>query len=132
MIDEEEEVEAFSTFSKILLGSISGLFGVMMIAIAPPTEKAIFFYLFGGFCLAICLACVFKGRLRQFIGSSIGSCVFLLALWYLASQFMDGPIVSGGRSEPSVFNAIMFLVVFGLPGLAYATKAKFGIHNKKP
>ena len=110
---------------------VSGLFGLMMIGIAPDTDKQIYFYLFGGFCLAICLACIFKGRVRQFIGSFIGVCLVILSLWYLAAEITgQGPLFSS-RSEQSIFNAILFSVFFGLPGLNYAIKARFGF-GKKP
>ncbi len=52
---EEQISKGLSPFSRFLLGSVAGLFGVMMILIAPPTDKEIYFYIFGGFCLVICL-----------------------------------------------------------------------------
>ena len=120
----------FNSLPKILLGFFSGLFGVMMIAIAPTTEQAIFYYLFGGFCLAICLACIFRGRVREFMGSIVGFTVFVTALWYLYSQIVEGPLASGSQSEPSIINAVMFLLVFGLPGLGYVVAAKFGFSKQ--
>ena len=127
---EEQINEGLSPFARVLLGLISGLFGLMMIAIAPDTDKQIYFYIFGGFCLAICLACIFKGRVRQFLGSSIGICLVILSLWYLASEIMSGGVLFSSRSEQSIFNAILFCVFFGLPGLSYAIKAKFGFGKK--
>lgn len=123
---EEQINEGFSPFARILLGVVSGLFGIMVIRIAPDTNKQIYYYLFGGFCLAICLACIFKGRVRQFIGGIIGVFLFILSSWYLASEIISGGPLFGSRSEQSLFNAILFLVFFGLPDLSYAIKEKFG------
>jgi len=118
--------KGLSPFSRAILGLFSGLFGAVMVLIAPPTDKQIFFYLFGGFCLTVCLACIFTGRLRQFIGSSIGVSVFFIAGWYLFSQIISGEFISGSRSQPSIINAVFFFILFGLPGISYAAKAKFG------
>ena len=85
---EEQINEGLSPLSRILLGSMAGLFGLMMIFIAPPTDKQVFFYLFGGFCLVIAFACIFKGRVRQFFGSIIGVVLVAASTWYLSSQLM--------------------------------------------
>ena len=131
MYREGEEIinRGLSPFSRILLGLFSGLFGVVMVATAPDTNKAIFFYLFGGFCFLICFACIVKGKARQFIGSIIGVCLFLLSTGYLINEITSGPFMSGSRSEPSVVNALSFLIFFGIPGLSYALRAKFGKSN---
>ncbi len=128
---EEKINEGLSPFSRFLLGSVSGLFGLMMILIAPPTDKQIYFYLFGGFCLVISLACIFKGRVRQFLGSLIGVVLAILSIWYLSAQLLEGGPIFSARSDQSIFNAIMFTVFFGIPGLTYAAKTKFGFSNKK-
>lgn len=123
---EEEINSGLSPFSRVLLGLVSGLLGAMVIFIAPDTDKRIYFYIFGGFCLVITLACTFKGRIRQFMGSIIGCCLALLSIGYLGSEFIgDEPLMSK-RSEQSLYNAVMFSVFFGIPGLSYALKAKFG------
>ena len=123
---EEQINEGFSPVARILLGVVSGVFGIMVIGIAPDTNKQIYYYLFGGFCLAICLACVFKGRVRQFIGGIIGVFLIILSLGYMASKIISGGPLFSSRSEQLIFNAILFLVFFGLPGLSYAIKEKFG------
>ena len=123
---EEKINEGLSPLSRILLGSVSGLFGLMMFLIAPPTDKQIYFYLFGGFCLAICFACIFKGRVRQFLGSLIGLCLAFLSAWYLISQLINGGPMFSARSGQSIFNALMFTIFFGIPGFSYMVKAKFG------
>jgi hypothetical protein len=125
--------EGLSPFARAILGLFSGLFGVMMIGIAPDGEKQIFFYLFGGFCLAISLACIFKGRVRQFLGSLIGVCLTILSGWYLLSQILGGGPLFSARADQSIFNAVLFSVFFGVPGLTYAIKTKFGFAaGKRP
>jgi uncharacterized membrane protein HdeD (DUF308 family) len=126
----KENSKMFNSLPQILLGFFSGLFGVMTIAIVPDTDKAIFYYTFGGFCLAICFACVFRGRVREFMGSIVGFVVFLTALWYVYSQIVEGSVASGSQSEPSIINAVLFLVVFGFPALGYVLSARFGFTKK--
>ncbi len=128
---EKQINQGLSPFSRILLGLVSGIVGVMMILIAPPTDKQIFFYMIGGFCLTISLACIFKGRVRQFLGSLIGLCLLVLAIWYLVSQITGGSPLFGAKSEQTIYNAILFCIFFGLPGLAYMIKARFGFTGKK-
>ena len=128
---EEKIKEGLSPFSRILLGCVSGLFGLMMVLIAPPTEKLVYFYLFGAFCLAISLACIFTGRLRQFLGSIIGVALLVLSICYLVSQLLGGGPLFSGRSDQSIFNALLFTVFFGFPGVTYAAKAKFGFGKRK-
>jgi hypothetical protein len=128
---EEQINKGLSPFSRFVLGFFSALFGVVMVLAAPPTDKAVFFYAFGIFCLLISVACVTKGRVRQLVGSVIGSILLILSGWYLYSQLTGGPFFSVRRSEPSVVNAWFFFVAFGIPGAAYAIKTKFGWrHNE--
>src|SRR3990172_1192605 len=103
---EEQINKGLSPFARFILGFFSALFGVLMVLTAPPTEKSPYFYAFGIFCFLISVACFTKGRLRQFVGSTIGSVLFLLSTGYLVLQFMGGPFLSDRRSEPSVANAI--------------------------
>ena len=131
-IGESVIKEGLSPFSRFVLGFFSGIFGVLMIVFPSPAEKAIYSNLFGGFCLLICFACIFKGKVRQFLGSCIGVCLFVIALGYLIHELIGGKLISGSRSEPSVVNAIAFLIFFGIPGITYTLKVKFGSSNKKP
>lgn len=103
-----------------------------MFLIAPPTEKQVHFYLFGGFCLVISLACIFKGRVRQFLGSVIGSALLILSVWYLASEIIGGGPVFSARSDQSIYNALLFTAFFGIPGITYALKVKFGFRGRSP
>ena len=128
---EEQINKGLSPFSRFILGLFSALFEVVMVLVAPPTDKAVFFYAFGAFCLLISVACVTKGRIRQFVGSFIGSILLILSGWYLYAQLTGGPFFSERRSEPSVVNAWFFFVAFGIPGAAYAIRTKFGFrHNE--
>ena len=123
---EKQINRGLSLVPRLLLGTVSGLFGLMMILIAPPTDKGIFFYMFGGFCLLIFIACVTRGRVRQFVGSVIGGCIFLISFAYFASQLFGGGPIFSERSEPSIFNSSLFFFAFGLPGISYMLKARFG------
>jgi hypothetical protein len=105
----------------------SAMFGAVMIATTPTGDKAILSYGFGGFCISIALVCFAHGRLARFLGSAIASVVFCAGLAYLADEITGGRIVSNSRSEPSVLNAVMFMLVFGLPAGAYVLKAKFEV-----
>ena len=121
--------QGLSLGARILLGSVAALMGAMMILIAEPPNKAAFFAI-GAFCLAIALACVTRGRVRQFIGSCIGVVIFLAGVAYLAWEIGNGVFWSGQRSQPSVVNAILYLVFIGVPGAAYAYKVRFGYPYK--
>jgi hypothetical protein len=114
--------------ARILLAVFATLFGYIMFlhgTTADP-DKAWFSYAFGGFCFFIAAASVLKGRAAQFCGSVVGSCVFVSGLLYLGYELLSGPVVSGSRSESSVINALRFLMVFGVPGLLYTARARFG------
>jgi hypothetical protein len=57
--------------------------------------------------------------------------MFIAGCLYLASMIAEHRIsIGGGRSQPSVRNAILFLVTFGLPGAAYAWHAGFGLRRR--
>lgn len=119
-----------SLIPRLLLACVAALFGVMMVVIAPPTDKAVFFYAFGAFCLAIASACVTRGRVAEFFGSVIGVSVMSLGAWYVFSMFAEGPILSGSRSQPSLLNALFFAIVFGVPIATYVWRARFGFRRE--
>jgi hypothetical protein len=116
--------------ARIAIGVGCVLFGVMMLATASSTKAPVLGIAIGVFCLLIAAACVTKGRVRQFIGSLIGLALFLAALAYLWSELSGGKYL-GAHGEPSVLNAVLFLVFFGIPGLTYVFLARFGL-SKKP
>lgn len=124
---EEQITKGLSPAARFLLGTVAGLFGLLMLAIAPGNPHAFFAALFALFCLLISLACFTRGRARQFLGSLIGGILFLGSLVYLCAELTGGPWFPGSRAEPSVTNAVVFLLAFGVPGMAYALKARFGL-----
>lgn len=129
---EKQINEGLSPFARFFLSLVAGLFGFMMISIAPPTEHQLPYYVFGGFCLLISLCCITTGRVRQFAGCIIGCVLFISSFFYIYSQLVsDGPFFSA-RSDQSLFNSFLFLVCFGLPGITYVVKTKFGFSNGKP
>lgn len=127
---EKEINKGLSPFARGFLAVFASLFGVGMILMAQSPEKSAGVFAFGVFCLLIAVACITRGRIRQFVGSTIGVCLFGLAVAYIYSEAVTGPIDSGHRSEPSVRNSILFLLAFGIPGISYAMRAKFGFRNK--
>lgn len=114
---------------RIILAVFAGLFATVMFLTAPDDGKAIYFYLFGGLCAVIALACIFRGRVRQFFGSIIGVVVFALAVWYLWSEAKTASFVSHRPGDPSLLQAILFAFAFGLPGIGYAVKTRFGFRG---
>ncbi len=118
--------QGLSLASRMILGGVSALFGVMMILMAPSFDKTLYFYEFGVFCLLIAVACVTQARVRQFVGSTIGAALFCAAMWYLYVEIHSDTPISNSRSSPSLPNAIGFLVAFGVPGALYALRTRFG------
>jgi hypothetical protein len=115
-----------SVTARIILTSFSALFAAIMFLTAPPTDKAIYFYAFGALCVLICVACLTSGRVRQFCGSIIGTALFVLSAWFLYSQIQSGHYLSTGPGDPSLLSSILFLLAFGIPGIRYAVRARFG------
>jgi hypothetical protein len=124
-------VDGLSPTARIILGSFSALFGAVMILTAPPTDKAVYFYAFAGLCFLICVACAASGRLRQFCGSVIGTLLLLLSGWFLYSQVQSGHLLSRGPGDPSLISSILFFFAFGIPGIRYAVKVRFGFRRAK-
>lgn len=131
-IAEKRINSGLSLGARILLGSVSALFGLIMILVAPPTEKQIYFFMFAAFCIAISIACFTKGKVRMFTGSLIGTALFIVALGYFADQLLNGGDLFSKRSEQSIFNSLLFFIFFGLPGISYTLRAKFGIGENSP
>lgn len=123
--------KGLSLGARILLGVASVLFGAIMMLFASTSQEPFNAYLFGAVCFTIALACFTRGRVRQFVGSLIGSAMFLAGVFYLVDQISGGRLFSASRAEPSMLNAILYLVFIGLPGAAYVRKARFGF-GKKP
>lgn len=125
----ELATRGLSLAPRLLLGTVALLFGAFMILAASSSASPIGFYLFGAVCLAVTLACYTWGRVRQFIGSLIGVGVFIAGVGFLIGELKGGVLWSGSRTQPSVFNAILFIIFMGLPGLMYALKTGFGFRK---
>ena len=117
--------------ARLTLGVTTALCGAAMFLVAPPmTEpRAMWFHAFSVFCFLITAACFTSGRIRQFIGSVIGSVIFLLGVAYLVEQLLGGPLLSESRGSSSVASAAKYFLFIGLPGAAYTYKARFGLRK---
>lgn len=114
-------MNGLSRGSRIVLSFFSGFAGLVMVVAAPPTDKAPGFYLVALVCLLLCIACISHTRVRQLLGSCVGTALFAASLWYGCARF----------GQPEFFNALVFFVVFGLPGAAYAMSTRFGFRQKR-
>jgi hypothetical protein len=123
--------QGLSFGARVVLGIVSGFFGAIMFLAAPPSTepRAVGFYAFGAFCLFITIACFTTGRVRQFIGSLIGTVIFLVGVAYLAAELTDGARWSDSRAGSTAFNAVRYLLFIGIPGIAYACKVRFGFRK---
>lgn len=101
-----------------------------MIFLASQWDLAMPLYMFGAFCFLIAIVCVTKGRVRQFVGSLIGSAVFAFTIWYVVNQVESGVFWSGSLNESSVLTAIGSVIGLGIPGVAYAYKVRFGFRKQ--
>ena len=133
---EEHINNGLSLLPRILLGSVSGLFGVVLTwfgihGFINNIGSWPAMFSIGIFCLLIAIANFTWGRVRQFVGSCVGLIIFILACWYLTTQISGGLAISGKRSEPSILNAIFFMVFFGLPSITYTLTAKFGFKKSE-
>ncbi|WP_146093383.1 hypothetical protein [Xanthomonas pisi] len=117
---------------RILLGTVSAIFGAGMLAMAPTSSAPLGFYAFGVFCLLITAACLLTGRAQGAVGKVLGLALFASSSWYLIDQVMSGPLLSGSRSDPSIVNAAMLMMFVGLPGLAFAVRRKRSGHASEP
>lgn len=120
--------QGLSFGARLLLGVLAALFSAIMFLAATP-EHLLGFYGFGVFCLLVAVACFTSGRVRQFIGSIIGCTIFLAGIWYMAVELHEGTLWSGSRAEPSAFNATLYLLFIGIPGVVYACKIRFGFRK---
>jgi len=116
--------------ARITIAVFAALFGVAMAAVAPPTEKAVLFYAFAAFCLAIAVACLAPGRIAQFFGSLVATGILAVGAMYFVSMLLGGgPLFTGRRSDQSLVNSVLFLGVFGLPSAAYLWHSRFGLRR---
>ena len=111
--------------ASVTLGLLTALICAGMAAMATYSNSPIGFFLFSLFSGAIAVACLFTGKLRHLAGRLVGAAVFVTSAWYLLGQVNGGAVLSGGRSEPSIFNALFFMAAAGIPGLLYALFGRF-------
>ena len=105
--------------ARITLAVFAGFFGVIMLHVGSGWEGQgkMGINMFGTFCLFVAVACVTTGRVRQFVGSIIGCALCTIALWYVVTTSSD--------------DSLTFFVIFGIPGVAYAYKVRFGFSKRK-
>lgn len=122
--------EGLSPLGRFLLGAFSALFGVMIMMSAGSKDPFIV-WMISLFCFAIAVVSVTWGRVRQFVGSLVGTALFCMGLMYLCTEITGRQLFSS-QGETSVLNAVLFLSFIGIPGIAYAVKARFGLQKKAP
>ena len=110
---------------------ILGLFALLFAAIfayseqLAPSRAPLLVYALAGFCFLIAVAC-FSRRWRGPAIRVIGFTVFFAYASYLVYELFWEPAKPYvGRSEPHRLNAILGLIVFGLPGLHVAVSGKY-------
>jgi len=117
-----------SLIARLLIAILAGVFGLMMLAFASQADpdKAWMSYLFGAFCFAIAIVCFLRGRAAHFVGGLIATGVVGAGLAYFVGMLIHGPVFTGRRSDTSIINAVLFLVVFGFPAIKYLLATRFG------
>lgn len=60
-------------------------------------------------------------------GGVIATGIFGVGLAYIANELIHGSIFTGRRSDASIVNAVLFLVVFGLPAAKHLLATSFGL-----
>jgi hypothetical protein len=77
------------------------------------------------FCVLIAVAC-FSRYLRGMALRLIGGLVFFASVWYLAMELKTKPPnLYSGHFGPSIMNSLLFMLVFGLPGLHVALRGHY-------
>lgn len=116
--------------ARLIIAIFAALFGGVMVAVAPPTDKAPLFYAFAAFCFAIAIACVAPGRIAAFFGSLVALGILVMGVAYVVSMLSGGPIATGHRSDESLLNSLLFLAVFGVPSAVYLYRTRFGFGGR--
>lgn len=119
-----------STKSNQVTVVVTVLIGAAFIAAAALSGQR-FFYTLGVIFLLIATALYTNARLAYFLGSVVGSGAFVFGLVYLINEMISGPLFAEKGSDPSKMNALMFFIVFALPGAAFAISTRFG-YRKTP
>lgn len=118
-----------SIWSRVLLGSVSAVFALMLLSAAE--SRGGLYYLPGAFCLLITFACFTAGRVRQFLGSCIGVVMFGTCLAILVEDLFDPSIWTGERPFSTV-KSPLYLSLMGIPGGMYALRVRFGFRKPEP
>jgi hypothetical protein len=58
--------------------------------------------------------------------SVVAASVLVMGISYFGAMVSGGPAATGRRSDQSFVNAVMFLVVFGVPSAVYLWRVRFG------
>jgi len=109
------------------LGSFALLFAVIFVYSEQlaPSRAPLAVYVLAGFCGLMALAC-FAPSWSGPVVRILGFAVFLAFVSYLAYELLREPAKPyAGRSEPHWLNAMLGLIVFGLPGLYVAIQGKY-------
>lgn len=106
--------------SRIVIGlfSLFGALGMVFVALQPGgAGSPVGLYAFALFCLFISLACL-GGKVGNVALRLVGAAVFLACVAYGYSEATASQVVldSGRRSQPSVLNALIAFVIYGIPG----------------
>lgn len=104
--------------------------GAMPMLASPPTRagRLLLAGLAGGALLGV--VGLWNPARHRWAFRAIGLMVFALAAWYLLDMLAGGgPAAAPRPAQPSVVNAVLFLVVFGLPGLGYAVFGRLGLRS---
>jgi hypothetical protein len=110
-----------------ILGTFAVIFAVILYysEFTVPSKAPVIAYAIVAFCLLIAVAC-FSQSLRGPAVRVIGSMVFLATASYLVFELLNEPTKRyAGRSEPHWLNAVLAIVVFGLPGLYVAVRGSY-------
>jgi hypothetical protein len=106
----------------LLFTSILILFGVVMIIIAPE-EHRVGYYIFSLLCFSIIGLFYNKGRLFNFFGSLACSIVLITVLFCISNEIKNNSL--------SIFQAIIWLILFAYPSLKFIIATKFGLVEEK-
>ena len=109
-----------STVGRVIIGVICLVSGLGFVMTALYMQNDWILLLLAGFCFAASLAMLARGRVARVSGGLVGLGLFLMGLAYLGYEVVQGVWISGSLGQPSVLNAVHFLLIFSLPGLAYA------------
>jgi hypothetical protein len=110
-----------------VLGSFALLFAIIFVYSEQlaPSRAPLAVYVLAGFCGLMALAC-FAPKWSGPVVRILGLAVFLAFASYLVHELLREPAKPyAGRSEPHWFNAILWLIVFGMPGLYVALRGKY-------